>query len=60
MNKPKYRTIVVTEFELKILESLPEYRLGTDGPQWKAYYVLKRILQRNKLQDDEPAVTNVN
>jgi hypothetical protein len=45
--KPKYLTIKVTEFELRMLESLPEYKLGTDSPQWKAHYILKRILKRN-------------
>lgn len=56
MKNPKYRTIIVTDFELSMLESIPEYKLGTDSQTWKAANVLKRILKRNKLEDDEPAV----
>jgi hypothetical protein len=48
MKKPKYRAIVVTDFELRMLESLPEYKFETNSSEWKAFYVLKRILKRNK------------
>ena len=45
MKNPKYRTIIVTDFELSMLESIPEYKLGTDSQTWKAANVLKRILK---------------
>lgn len=70
MEKPKYYNIVVTDFELRMLASLPGYKLRTDGKSWKSLYLLQdRIFKRNaavlKLAnivasapaDDEPAVT---